>query len=93
MTATETEQTTIEGTRICTVGRDGAKTAGYAYIFTGKIYEATRRKSGKLVWILVDTFGGTRSAKGQASAKFVAELKAAAKYQWVDKCTQFERCK
>ena len=82
---TMTMQKTAPGTRVCTVGRDGAKSGGkFASLFTGKIYEAAPRKDGVLTWRLVDTFGGTRSGKGSASAKFVAELRAAAMHDWQD---------
>jgi hypothetical protein len=85
-------QKTAIGTKICTVGRDGAKSTAYGAIYTGKIYEAIQRKDGTLVWSLCGTYGGTRSGKGRPSAKFVAELKAAAKYSWVDGITQYRVC-
>jgi hypothetical protein len=77
MTTAKAQQT-IVGTKICTVGRHGAKCASHSAIYTGKIYEAARRKDGTLVWLLVGTFGGTRTAKGKPSDRFVSELKAVA---------------
>jgi len=85
-------QRTIAGTKICTVGRDGAKCTSHSAIYTGKIYEAVQRKDGTIVWSLCGTFGGTRSGKGRPSAKFVAELKAAAKHAWVDGVKQHQVC-
>ena len=92
MTATVTAQQTTVGTKICTVGRHGAKCASHSAVFTGKIYEATQRKDGTLVWSLVGTFGGTRTGKGKPSDKFVAELKAVAEYAWVDGVKQNQVC-
>lgn len=78
-------QKTVAGARVCTIGRDGARQAGpYASIYTGKVYEAQPRKDGVLTWRLVDTFGGTRSGKSAPSAKFKAEVKAAATHEWKD---------
>ena len=88
---TTAQQTTV-GTKICTVGRDGAKCASHSAIFTGKTCEATQRKDGTLVWSLVGTFGGTRTGKGKPSDKFVAELKAAAQHAWVDGIKQNQVC-
>lgn len=87
-----TAQATAVGTKVCTVGRDGAKCASHSAIFTGKIYEAKQRKDGMLVWSLVGTFGGTRTAKSRPSSKFVAELQAIAQYAWVDGVKQNEVC-
>jgi hypothetical protein len=82
---TVTQQLTTAGTRVCTVGRDGAKMAGkFAQVYTGKIYEATPRKDGVLAWQLVGKFGGSRSGSGKPSAKFIAEIKAAAQHEWRD---------
>ena len=92
MTATVTAQQTTVGTKICTVGRHGAKCASHSAVFTGKIYEATQRKDGTLVWALAGTFGGTRTGKGKPSDKFVAELKAVAEYAWVDGVKQNQVC-
>ena len=92
MSATVPAQQTTVGTKICTVGRDGAKCASHSAIFTGKIYEARQRKDGTLVWSLVAKFGGTRTGKGKPSCKFVAELKAAAQYSWVDGIKQNQVC-
>lgn len=88
---TATQQTAV-GARICTVGRDGAKCASHSQVYTGKIYEAVRRKDGTLVWSLIGTFGGTRTGKGKPSDKFVAELKTAARYAWIDGVKQFTVC-
>ena len=85
-------QKTAVGTKVCTVGRHGAKCTSHAAIYTGKIYEAFQRKDGTLVWSLVDTFGGTRSGKGGPSAKFVEELKAAAEHAWLDGVKQNQVC-
>ena len=90
--ATATAQATVVGTRVCTVGRDGAKCASHSAIFTGKIYEAVQRKDGTLVWALVGKFGGTRTGKGKPSGRFVAELKAAAEHAWVDGVKQNQVC-
>jgi hypothetical protein len=87
-----TAQKTTVGTKVCTVGRHGAKCASHSAIYTGKIYEATQRKDGTLVWSLVGTFGGTRTGKGSPSGKFVAELKAVAQYAWVDGVKQNQVC-
>ena len=89
---TATAQATVVGTRVCTVGRDGAKCASHSAIFTGKIYEAKQRKDGMLVWSLVGKFGGTRTGKSRPSAKFVAELKAIAQHAWVDAVKQNQAC-
>ena len=91
MTTVAAQQTTA-GTKICTVGRDGAKCASHSAIFTGKTYEATQRKDGTLVWSLVGTFGGTRTGKGKPSDKFVAELKTVAQHTWVDGVKQNQVC-
>jgi hypothetical protein len=85
-------QKTTVGTKVCTVGRDGAKCASHSAIYTGKIYEAMQRKDGTLVWSLAGTFGGTRTGKGGPSAKFVAELRAAAQHAWVDSVKQNQVC-
>jgi hypothetical protein len=87
-----TVQKTTAGTKVCTVGRHGAKCASHSAISTGKIYEAVQRKDGTIVWSLSGTFGGTRSGKGGPSAKFVAELKAAAQHAWVDGVKQNQIC-
>ena len=92
MNATVPAQQTTVGTKICTVGRDGAKCASHSAIFTGKIYEATQRKDGTLVWSLVGTFGGCRTGKGKPSDKYVAELKAVAQHAWVDGVKQNQVC-
>ena len=89
--AAATQQTAV-GTKVCTVGRDGAKCASHSAIYTGKIYEAVQRKDGMLVWSLVGKFGGTRTGKSRPSAKFVAELKAIAEYAWVDGVKQNQVC-
>ena len=75
-------QTTEPGTRICTVGRDGANCrAGYA-VWVGKIYEAKPRKSdGVLTWQLVDRFGPSKSGM-RPSAKFMDELQELAPHTW-----------
>ncbi len=85
-------QKTTVGTKVCTVGRDGAKCTSHAAIYTGKIYEAVQRKDGTLVWSLCGTFGGTRSGKGGASNKFVSELKSVARYTWLDGVKQHQVC-
>ena len=85
-------QKTTAGSKVCTVGRHGAKCASHSAIYTGKIYEATQRKDGTLVWSLIGTFGGTRSGKGRPSDKFVAELKAMAQHAWVDDVKQNQVC-
>jgi len=92
MTTTAAQSTAV-GTKICTVGRYGSKCASHSAVFTGKIYEAKQRKDGMLVWSLVSMFGGTRTGKGVASNKFVAELKAKAEHQWVDGVKQNQICK
>jgi hypothetical protein len=89
----KTEQKTKVGTKICTVGRDGSKMAKGRYpIFTGKIYEANFTKEGKIVWILKQKFGGTRSGKNKASKKFILELRKISKYNWIDSCKQYQVC-
>ena len=85
-------QKTAVGTKVCTVGRHGAKCASHSAVYTGKIYEAATRHDGRLVWLLVDTFGGTRTGKGRPSDKFVAELKAVAQYAWVSGVKQNQAC-
>jgi len=85
-------QKTTVGTKVCTVGRHGAKCASHSAIYTGKTYEASQRKDGTLVWSLVGTFGGTRTGKGGPSGKFVAELKAVAQYAWIDGAKQNQVC-
>ena len=85
-------QKTTAGTKVCTVGRHGAKCASHSAIYTGKIYEAATRKDGKLVWLLVGTFGSTRTGKGRPSDKFVAELKAAAQHAWIGGVKQNQVC-
>ena len=87
-----TAQKTMVGTKVCTVGRHGAKCASHSAIYTGKIYEATQRKDGTLVWSLSGTFGGTRTGKGRPSDKFVAELKAAAQHAWISGVKQNQVC-
>jgi hypothetical protein len=85
MMTTATKQVTIAGTRVCTIGRNGAKMAGkFAQLYTGKIYEATPRKDGVLTWRMVGTFGGTRSGKGKPSAKFIVEVQEASMHEWRD---------
>ena len=91
MTTAAAQQTTV-GAKICTVGRHGDKCASHSAIFTGKIYEAVQRKDGTLVWSLAGTFGGTRTAKGKPSNKFVSELKAVAQYAWIDGVKQNQVC-
>jgi hypothetical protein len=85
-------QKTTVGTKVCTVGRHGAKCASHSAVYTGKIYEAAQRKDGTLVWLLVGTFGGTRTGKGRPSNKFVAELKAVAQYAWISGVKQNQAC-
>lgn len=95
MQSVATEQTTVPGTRVATVGRDGARHTGHCPIWTGKVYEARRRKSdGVLTWHLVSTFGGTRSGV-QVSAKYRAEIIEAASamgLQFVGGIRQGKRC-
>lgn len=82
-----------EGSRVCTVARDGARMAGVnkgtAYlafpIWTGAIYEARARKAdGVLTWRKVGTFGGTRTGSPHPSPSFVAELQDDAPHPWLD---------
>ena len=85
-TTQTTEQTTTEGTRVCTVARDGQRTARVNHwtvpIWTGAIYEAMRRKrDGLLTWRRVGSFGRTASGHSP-SAKFVIELQAEADHPW-----------
>ena len=74
--------------RVCTVGRDGARRAACGKvnwpIWTGKVYEARRRKSdGVWTWRLVDTFGGTRAGVGP-SRRFTDELREGAPAPWLE---------
>lgn len=76
-------QITAEGARVCCWAATGKSAGRYAQLYTGKIYEAVRRKSdGVLTWRAVGEFGGTRSGKRSPSLKFVEELHAAAEHPW-----------
>jgi hypothetical protein len=91
------EATTItSGDLIATVGRDGAKVTQYSSIYTGKLYQATpRKRDGVLVWRLVKTFGGTRTAKVKPSRKFAQELRKIAAdrgWAWLESCKQHKVC-
>lgn len=81
----------MEGTRICTVARDGARCADVVRggtrlsfpLWTGAIYEARRRqRDGYLTWRRVGSYGGTRSGSPDPSPAFVAELVTKAEYPW-----------
>ncbi len=84
------------GDLIATVGRDGAKVTPHSAIFTGKIYQATpRKRDGVLVWRLVKTFGGTRTAKVKPSLKFTEELRKIATDRglaWLASCKHNKVC-
>jgi len=75
------------GTRVATIGRDGAKITKWGGVWIGKIYECQPRKDGRLVWRLVEKFGHTRIGI-EPSRKFVAEIRKLAQYDWVDECKQ-----
>lgn len=81
-----------EGDRVCTVARDGARTAGVQKgpwyfavpIWTGAVYEVRRRqRDGILTFRRVGSFGETR-ASWEPSKAFIAELQAEAEHPWVD---------
>ena len=88
--------TVAPGDRIATVGRDGAKVTLHSAIFTGKIYQATpRKRDSMLVWRLVGTFGGTRTAKTKPSLKFTEELRKIATDRglaWLASCKHNKVC-
>lgn len=82
-----------EGQRVCTVARDGPRTAGvqrgeYFFavpIWTGAIYEVRKRKrDGVLTMRRVGSYGNTR-AGWKPSAAFIDDLREAAPYPWMDK--------
>ncbi len=82
-TPTASVQDTTEGARVCCWAATGKSAGKYAQLYTGKIYEAVRRKSdGVLTRRAVGEFGGTRSGKGSPSLKFAEELHAAAEHPW-----------
>lgn len=78
------------GTRVCTIGRHGARVTKWGGVWIGKVYECQARKDGALVWRLIDTFGDTRIGINP-SKKFTAEIRSLAQYDWVDHCVQNQR--
>lgn len=81
-----------EGDRVCTVARDGAKTAGVQRgetffavpVWIGAIYEVkAHTRTGVLTYRRVGSFGESR-AGFHPSKSYVAELKEAAPHPWRD---------
>lgn len=94
-------QTTAPGTRVVTVGRDGAKTAntGGSYsvaVWTTKVYIATpRKRDGALVWRLIrsvpadSTSGRAVSGPMEARARSWAEAHG---LEYVDDVRAWQLC-
>lgn len=68
-------QTTPEGAEYVTVGRDGAATCPYAYIWTSKVYRAVRRADGLLTWRLAGSWAADRTAGKKVTGPMIGRAK------------------